>query len=148
MCKNCTHCKINDNFHHYSGLCLKPHQRVTPSTQEKEFLFYLYLLWSYSSTRWSVTILLWSIALRHLTWLKKCDGFWLPGAKSFLTVYYMNDFAAIISGRYHTLNHFILSIVLVVFLKQSIYYRFFFNNSNRSFEVFKLTNNNMGKWNI
>ena len=51
MCKNCVHCKINDNLLLDSGLCLKPHQWVTPSTQEKEFWFYLHLLWSYSSNK-------------------------------------------------------------------------------------------------
>ena len=32
-------------------LCLKPYRWVTPKTQEKEFRFYLYLLWSYSSNK-------------------------------------------------------------------------------------------------
>ena len=51
MCKNCVHCKINDNLLLDSGLRLKPHQWVTPNTQEKEFWFYLHLLWSYSSNK-------------------------------------------------------------------------------------------------
>ena len=36
--------------------------------------------------------------------MQKCDGFWLPGAKHFQTVYYINGFAAIIFSRYYTIN--------------------------------------------
>ena len=43
-------------------------------------------------------------ALRHLTQRKKCDDFWLPGVKSFQTIYNMNDFAVISFSRYYTLN--------------------------------------------
>ena len=56
-----------------------------------------------TQSRWSVTILMWSITSRHLTWRKNCDGFWLSGGKSFPTVFYMNDFEAIISSRRYTL---------------------------------------------
>ena len=35
---------------------------------------------------------------------KKCDDFWLPGVKSFPTIYNMNDFAVIIFSRYYTLK--------------------------------------------
>ena len=95
MCKNCAHCKINDNLLLDSGLCLKPHQWLIISTQEKKFS---------AQTRWSVSISSWSIALRHLTQRKKYYGFWLLGAKSFPQVYYMNDFAALISSRKYTLG--------------------------------------------
>ena len=47
-------------------------------------------------------------------WHKKCDGFWLLSAKNFPTVYYMNDFAAIIFSRYYTLKHSELSTLLFV----------------------------------
>ena len=46
--------------------------------------------------------------MRH----KNCDGFGLPGAKSFPTVYDMNDFTAIISSRYYTLILKVYSWVL------------------------------------
>ena len=39
-----------------------------------------------------------------MTRRKKCDDFWLPGAKSFPMIYIMNDFAAIIFRHYYTLK--------------------------------------------
>ena len=51
-----------------------------------------------AQTRWSVSI----VALHHLPQRKQCDSFWLLGAKSFPTVYYMLDFAAIISSCHYT----------------------------------------------
>ena len=73
-------------------------------TKRKNFEFIFIFSEVTAQIRWSVSIILWSVALRHLTRRKKCDGYWLPGAKSFRTVYYMNDFAAIISRGYYTLN--------------------------------------------
>ena len=49
MCENCAHRKINDKLLLDSGLCLKIHQWVIPSNQEKEIFFYL--LWRYSSNK-------------------------------------------------------------------------------------------------
>ena len=51
MSKICAHCKINHNLLLDVELCLKPYRWVTPSTQEKKFWFYLYLLWNYSSNK-------------------------------------------------------------------------------------------------
>ena len=102
MCKNCVHCKIYDNLLPDSGLRLKPHQWVTPSTQENKFWFYLYLLWSYRSSKVKRVNFLRSISLRHLTLRKKCDGFLPPGTKSCPTVHNMNEFAARISSHYYS----------------------------------------------
>ena len=104
MCKNCTHCKISDNLLLDSGMCLKPHQRVTPCTKEKEFWFYLHLLWSYSSNKVKRVNFVVIHSVAPVDTMQKCDGFWLPGAKRFQTVYYINGFAAIIFSRYYTIN--------------------------------------------
>ena len=45
-----------------------------------------------------------ALKLQYQFYCDPCDVFWLPDAKSFPTVYYMNDFAAIISSRYYTLS--------------------------------------------
>ena len=65
-----------------------------------------------TQTRLKMSITLWPIALRHLTQRKKCDDFWLPGVKSFQTIYNMDDFAVIIFSRYYTLiKHYICTLV-------------------------------------
>ena len=51
-----------------------------------------------------VSILLWSVKLRHLTGRTNDDDFCLPDAESFPKVYNMNDLAAIIFRRYYTLS--------------------------------------------
>ena len=76
-------------------------------TKWKNFDFIFICPEDTAQTRWCVSILLWSIAARHLTRRKICDGFWLPGTKSFPMVYNMYDFAAIISSCYYTLMFFI-----------------------------------------
>ena len=102
MSKNCAHSNNDENFLLGSWLCLKSQEWVTPSTQKKEFRFYLHCSEVTAQTTWRVLTLLWPITSRHLTRRKKCDDFWLPSAESFPMVYNMNDFAVIIFRRYHT----------------------------------------------
>ena len=70
---------------------------------KKEFWFYLYLPWSCSSNKVKDVNFIVINSVASFDTMQNCDGFWLPGARSFPTVYYMNDFAAIISSRYYTL---------------------------------------------
>ena len=72
--------------------------------RRKNFAFIFFCSKVTAQTKRRVLILLWPIALRHLTRRKKCDDCWLPGAESFPMVYNMNDFAAIIFRRYYTLS--------------------------------------------
>ena len=87
MCENCAHRKINDKLLLDSGLCLKIHQWVIPSNQEKEIFFICSE--DTAQTGCSRSIFMWSLASFYLTWRKICDGFrlfWL-GAKSFQTIH-------------------------------------------------------------
>ena len=85
--QNCAHCKIIDYLFLDNGLCLKQRQRVTPSTQEKEFCFNLYFLWSYSSNKVKPVDFNVIHSVMSFNTIKKCVGYWLASAKSFLTLY-------------------------------------------------------------
>ena len=89
MRKNCVHCNIDENFIFDSWLSLKSQESETPSTQKKEFCFYLHLFTSYDSNK-----------------VKSVNCIVVLTADSFpaVHVYNMNDFAAIIFRRYFTLN--------------------------------------------
>ena len=63
---------------------------------KRNFWFYLYLHKVTAQTWWSVSILLWSIESCHSTRRKRCGGFWLPDAKSLLTLYFISDFKSLI----------------------------------------------------
>ena len=98
MCKSCVYCIINVNLLLDNVLCHKPHQWVTPSTHEKEFWFYLNLLWSYSSNKMKHVNFM---VVHCVKWRDAMDHNKLfPGAKSFPTVFYMSDFAATIFSCY------------------------------------------------
>ena len=68
----------------------------------KDFDFIFNLLWYYSwiKLKRNNFIVIYYVVSFDMT--EKCDGLWLPVAKSFPTVYYMNDFAPIIFSRYYT----------------------------------------------
>ena len=80
----------------YLLLCLKPHQWVISSTLGKNFGFIFICSEVTAQASWRVSISLWSIELRHLTRRKRCGGFWLPDAKSLLTLYFISDFKSLI----------------------------------------------------
>ena len=63
----------------------KSDSQVIPCSQKKESWFYLYWLRSSVQKRLSMPIT-WPVASHHLTWHKKCDDFWHPGAESFPTI--------------------------------------------------------------
>ena len=71
--------------------------------RRKNFDFIFICSEATAQTSWRGSSLFQSIASRYMTQRKKCDDFWLPGAKSFPIVYIMNDFASIIFRRYYTL---------------------------------------------
>ena len=87
-------------------VCVSNHiNELQQVPKRKNFGFILIYSKVTAQTRWIVSILLWSIASRHITQQKKCNDFWLFGAKSFPTVYVMNDFAATVFSRYYTLKY-------------------------------------------
>ena len=95
--------KLNENLIFHSWMCVKSHLWVIPSTQKKEFWFYVSLIRSYSSNKMKSVkpIVIRSVA--SFGEAQKCDHFWHPGTESFPMVYDIIDFLMITFSRYYTL---------------------------------------------